>query len=113
MFAGVAARFKVLEMFGIPVYVNPTFLFLLLIFVTDFRSFSFGLGAALTLAISIVAHEFAHALTGRAFGCATRDITLSILGGCASMVQMPPPLVVLILPLILPPFIRKLPPENT
>lgn len=89
MFVGIAPRFKVFEMFGIPVYVNPTFLFLLLLFVTDFGSFSFGLGAALMLAISIVAHEFAHALTGRAFGCATRDITLSILGGCASMVQMP------------------------
>ena len=55
----------------------------------DFGSFSFGLACALVLALSITLHELGHALTARAFGYQTRDITLSLLGGCASLTSMP------------------------
>ena len=82
-------RWKILELFDIPVYVDMTFLILLLLFVNNGGSFSFGLMQALVLGLSIVAHEFGHSLTGRAFGCETRDINLSIIGGCASMTSMP------------------------
>ena len=44
---------------------------------------------AMVLGLSIIAHEFGHSLTGRAFGCETHDITLSFIGGCASMTSMP------------------------
>ena len=55
----------------------------------DFGSFVYGLSFALALALSIVAHELGHALTARAFGYHTRDITLSLLGGCASLIALP------------------------
>ena len=44
---------------------------------------------ALVLGLSITAHEYGHALTGRLFGCETHDINLSMIGGCASMLSMP------------------------
>ena len=83
------SRYKILEAFGIPIYVNLSFAFLLLLFVTDFGSFTFGLAAALSLAISVTLHELGHALTARAFGYRTSDITLSLLGGCASLIALP------------------------
>ena len=82
-------RYKILEAFGIPVYVNLSFLVLLFIFVMDFGSFSFGLAAALVLAVSVTAHELGHALTAGAFGYKTQSITLSLLGGCASLTSLP------------------------
>jgi len=82
-------RYKIFEAFGIPIYVNLSFLVLLLIFVMDFHSFTFGIAAALTLAISVTAHELGHALTAGAFGYKTQSITLSLLGGCASLIALP------------------------
>ena len=83
------SRYRLCELFGIPIYVNLSFILLLLIFMTDFGSFSFGLAAALVLAISVTLHELGHALTARAFGYRTKDITLSLLGGCASLIALP------------------------
>lgn len=82
-------KWKLFELFEIPVYLDLTFAFILILFLQDGESFAFGFAQALVLAFSIVAHEFGHALTGRAFGCETHDITLSFIGGCASMVSMP------------------------
>ena len=82
-------RWKLFEFFDIPVYVDLTFLIILFLFLNDGGSFSYGIMQALVLGISIIAHEYGHALTGRAFGCVTNNITLSMIGGCASMVTMP------------------------
>lgn len=82
-------RYKICELFGIPIYVNISFAILLLIFVMDFGSFTFGVAAALALAVSVTLHELGHALTARAFGYRTNDITLSLLGGCASLISLP------------------------
>ena len=82
-------KFKLFELFEIPVYLDLTFALILFMFLQSGTTFEAGLIEALVLAFSIVAHEFAHALTGRAFGCETHDITLSFIGGCASMVSMP------------------------
>ena len=82
-------RWKLFEFFGIPVYVDLTFLLLMFLFLNDGGSFSYGIMQALVLGLSIIAHEYGHALTGRAFGCETNNITLSMIGGCASMVTMP------------------------
>jgi len=82
-------KWKLFEFFDIPVYVDMTFLILLFLFVSDGGSFSSGLMQAIVLGLSIVAHEYGHALTGRAFGCETSQIQLSFIGGCASMLSMP------------------------
>ena len=82
-------RYRVCDAFGIPIYIELSFIVLLILFVTDFGSFSFGLAAALALAVSVTLHELGHALTARAFGYRTRDITLSLLGGCASLIALP------------------------
>ena len=83
------SKFRICDVFGIPVYLDISLIVLLVLFVMDFGSFTFGLACALALAVSITLHELGHALTARAFGYQTRDITLSLLGGCASLVGMP------------------------
>ena len=81
-------RFRLGEIFGIPVYLDWSTIFLALMFLqTGSVLFAFGL-AALLLA-SIVLHELGHSLTARCFGCNTRDITLTVIGGCASLERMP------------------------
>ena len=82
-------KIRICDAFGIPVYLDISLLVLLVLFVLDFGSFSFGLACALVLAVSITLHELGHALTARVFGYQTRDITLSLLGGCASLIGMP------------------------
>ena len=83
------SKYKLCDLFGIPVYVEFSFLLLLLLFVSSEQSFTFGVASALVLAISVVLHELGHALTAGAFGFRTRDITLSLLGGCASLISLP------------------------
>ena len=82
-------KIRICDAFGIPVYLDMSLVVLLVLFVLDFGSFTFGLACALALAVSITLHELGHALTARAFGYETHDITLSLLGGCASLVGMP------------------------
>ena len=82
-------KFKICDLFNIPIYVDITFLILLLLFISDFKSFSFGIAAGLSLAISVILHELGHSLTARAFGYHTNDITISLIGGCASLIAMP------------------------
>ena len=82
-------KIRICDAFGIPVYLDISLIILLVLFVMDFGSFTFGLACALVLAVSITLHELGHALTARAFGYQTRDITLSLLGGCASLIGMP------------------------
>ena len=76
------SKFRICTAFGIPVYLDISLVVLLVLFVMDFGSFSVGLACALVLALSITLHELGHALTARAFGYQTRNITLSLLGGC-------------------------------
>ena len=47
MFTG---KYRICEAFGIPIYVEMSFLFLLLLFVINMGSLSFGFAAALVLA---------------------------------------------------------------
>lgn len=82
-------RVRLCEVFGIPLYLDFSLIFLLLFFATGGGSFATGLSCALMLLVSITAHELGHALTARAFGYPARDITLSLLGGCASLIALP------------------------
>jgi Zn-dependent protease len=78
--------------FGIGVYVHWSFL--ILVAIVMFAQIKQGLGVALFAGVLLVAifacvvlHEFGHALTARAFGIRTRDITLLPIGGMARMEQ--------------------------
>jgi len=82
-------KFHICDAFGIPVYVDLSFIILMMILVVDLHSFSLGIACAIGLALSITLHELGHSLTARAFGYRTRSITLSLLGGCASLCAMP------------------------
>ncbi len=83
------SRFRLCDVAGIPIYVDVSFAILLLFFVMDGGGIALGVPCALILALSVVAHELGHALTARAFGYATQDITISLLGGCASLIALP------------------------
>jgi len=82
-------KFRICDAFGIPVYLEISLVVLLALFVSDFGSVTLGFACAIVLALSITLHELGHALTARMFGYQTRDITLSLLGGCASIIGMP------------------------
>lgn len=83
------------RLFGIGVFVHPTF-WLLPLFV--FLSSSASLGtehAALDVAVvfavfgCVALHEFGHALAAMCYGIRTRDITLYPIGGVARLENMP------------------------
>ena len=83
------SKYRLCELFGIPIFVDISFAILLLIFATSQASISGGIAWALALAVSVVLHELGHSLTARSFGYPTRDITISLLGGCASLIALP------------------------
>ena len=82
-------RFRLGDLFGIPIYVDISFAFLLLIFLMNGATLSGGVTQAALLALSVILHELGHSLTARAFGYRTTDITISLLGGCASLIALP------------------------
>jgi Zn-dependent protease len=84
---------KLGRLFGINVFVHPTFLLLLAWVLVS--SLGEGVAMALTLVALAVAvfgcvllHEFGHALMARHFGIRTRDITLYPIGGLARLEGM-------------------------
>jgi len=81
-------KFHLCDLFGIPVYLDISFAFILVMFLFDTPA-QYGLAFALALAVSIILHELGHSLTAAAFGYRTNDITLSLLGGCASLIALP------------------------
>ena len=85
----IQSRLRLCDAFGIPIYLDLSLIILLLLFVTGAGSFASGVVTAFLLLTSITLHELGHALTARAFGYQTRDITLSLLGGCASLIALP------------------------
>ena len=80
--------FRLGELFGIPIYLDWSTIFIALMFLQS-GSVVFALGLAALLLVSIVLHELGHSLTARCFGCDTRCITLTVIGGCASLERMP------------------------
>ncbi len=85
----IPSKFRLCELFGIPIFLDFSLIILLLMFTTGGGNLISGLLCAALLLLSITAHELGHSLTARAFGYYTNDITLSLLGGCASLIALP------------------------
>ncbi|MCL1888213.1 MAG: site-2 protease family protein [Kiritimatiellaeota bacterium] len=78
------------QIFGIPIRADLSVLILVAYIMWVFRADPvLGVLIALGLLLSIVWHELAHSLTAMAFGGKVRVITLQLMGGCASISEMP------------------------
>jgi Zn-dependent protease len=84
---------KLGRLFGIPLYIHPTFWLLPLFVLYSHR----GAGAVtalflfawvLTIFACVVLHELGHALMARRFGIPTHDVTLYPIGGVARLERM-------------------------
>ncbi len=102
--------FRIGRIFGIPIYINLSFLFILLLFVWVFSvgdevlgvrigflnldagaevRYLFGGATAVVFFATILAHELAHSYVAIRYGVKIRHITLMIFGGVASMEEIP------------------------
>lgn len=87
---------KIGRIAGIDIRVHATFLLILVwAAVAAYGASGTAAGAVggvvfiLALFLSVVLHEFGHALTAKQFGVATRDITLLPIGGIAHLAEIP------------------------
>ena len=85
---------KVMSLAGIPLYIHPSWLFVLVLATVLFsQQFdgnpAYGFLTALLLFISVVLHELGHSLMSLRLGVKVRSITLFMLGGVASVERDP------------------------
>src|SRR5688572_17018382 len=92
------------RLFGVPLYLSPSWLLLaaLITFVygrqvdavrpqlPGWVGYALGAGFVLCLLVSVLLHEFGHALVSRRLGTGVRGITLELLGGYTEMEHDPP-----------------------
>ena len=77
------------KLFGIPVGVHATFLFIALLGATTYRGWDIAMWTAAAF-VSILAHEMGHALVARGFGARGVDVTLYGLGGVTTFSHSQP-----------------------
>jgi Zn-dependent protease len=85
--------FKIGTLFGIPLYIHPTFWLLPAWMLVANHAFTLGTASFVIVYIvalfsCIVMHELGHALTARYFGIGTESITLYPIGGVARLLRM-------------------------
>src|SRR5262245_40289697 len=99
-----ALRWRILRLFGIPVYLDLTWLLILALFTLTLSQkfhdtipdlpppqyWVMGFVAALCFFACIVLHELGHALAARSSGMPIRGITLFLFGGVAELQGEPP-----------------------
>ena len=97
-------RIRLFSLFGFPISIDLSWLILAVLVAWSLKStfanryaelannmlWAMGVAGALGLFVSIVLHEFSHAMAARANGMEMRGITLFIFGGVAEMDQEPP-----------------------
>jgi Zn-dependent protease len=85
----IKSSYQLCRLFGIPINLDISLIILLFLFVRGYDNPVYGLVAGVFLLVSITLHELGHSLTARVFGCRVRDITLMIIGGRATLENMP------------------------
>ncbi len=97
------ARWRLFRVFGIPIYVDASWLIILALLtwtlsewffrtvagISPGGSLGLGLAAAILFFVCIVLHELGHAVVGRAEGMTIRGITLFLFGGVAELQDEP------------------------
>ncbi|HRR33689.1 MAG TPA: site-2 protease family protein [Kiritimatiellia bacterium] len=81
--------YKIATVSNIPIYIDWSLVLLLFFMISDFNNPVLGIAVGIGVAASIALHELGHSLVAQSFGCRVRDITLMMLGGCATIVDMP------------------------
>lgn len=83
------SSYQLCRLFGIPIYLDLSLIVLMFLLISNYGDPLYGIAAGVALLISITLHELGHSLVAMAFGCRVRDITLMMLGGCATLLNMP------------------------
>ncbi|HNX34971.1 MAG TPA: site-2 protease family protein [Kiritimatiellia bacterium] len=85
----IKSSYQLCTVFGIPIKLDFSLIVLLFLLITNYGDPVYGIAAGIALLLSITLHELGHSLVAMAFGCRVRDITLMMLGGCATLLSMP------------------------
>jgi len=83
------SSYQLCTVFGIPIRLDFSLIVLMFLLITNYGDPFYGIAAGIALLLSITLHELGHSLVAIACGCRVRDITLMMLGGCATMLSMP------------------------
>ena len=83
------SSYQLCTIFNIPIKLDISLIILIFFIVSNYGNPLYGIAAGITLLLSITLHELGHSLAAMAFGCRVRDITLMMMGGCATMLSMP------------------------
>jgi Zn-dependent protease len=85
----IKTTYHLFTVFGIPVKADLSLFILAIILVQSYNDPVYGIAFGVFLLLSVLLHELGHSLVAMAFGCRVKDITLMMMGGCASMLSMP------------------------
>ena len=82
-------QFEVARVWGVPICLDLSLILMAALFVFRAGNLVLGLISAAILLASILLHELGHTAVALSYGCRVRDITLLLLGGRATLVDMP------------------------
>jgi len=85
----IKTKYQCCRVFGIPIYLDLSLIVLMIWVTSSYTNPIFGLAAGVLLLAAITLHELGHSLVSMAFGCRVHDITLMVIGGRASLDNMP------------------------
>ncbi|MDD3546430.1 MAG: site-2 protease family protein [Kiritimatiellae bacterium] len=83
------SSYHLCTLFGIPIRLDFSLIILMFLLIGNYGDPLYGIAAGIALLVSITLHELGHSLVAMAYGCRVRDITLMMMGGCASLLSMP------------------------
>ncbi len=77
------------RVFGVPILLDGSLIILAIFLSLTAGSILIGVTAAVLLMFSVALHELGHTYVALQFGCRVRDITLMLIGGRATLLDMP------------------------